>query len=174
MLELCGMQNTPSLPSLPDPLWPEVVAPDNGPFYGLNRSKRWLEFTGVFFFWHLNWVIMLNWIARNRTLLASKRCTYATVNYLKLKCFDNKSEYCPVGWGCRIRRLHLCRGVRPPNERPGYNTKPSDIEVSVMLELWGMRSTPSLPLPPGPLWLGMVATDRALSMGWIELAAYLC
>ena len=20
----------------------------------------------------------------------------------------------PVGWGCRIRRLHLCRGVRPP------------------------------------------------------------
>ena len=22
--------------------------------------------------------------------------------------------YCPVGWGCRIHRLHLCRGVRPP------------------------------------------------------------
>ena len=21
---------------------------------------------------------------------------------------------CPVGWSCRIRRLHLCRGVRPP------------------------------------------------------------
>ena len=20
----------------------------------------------------------------------------------------------PVGWGCRIRRLHFCRGVRPP------------------------------------------------------------
>ena len=22
--------------------------------------------------------------------------------------------YCPVGWSCRIRRLLLCRGVRPP------------------------------------------------------------
>ena len=21
---------------------------------------------------------------------------------------------CPVGWGCRIHRLLLCRGVRPP------------------------------------------------------------
>ena len=23
-----------------------------------------------------------------------------------------------VGWGCRIHRLLLCRGVRPPNECP--------------------------------------------------------
>ena len=22
--------------------------------------------------------------------------------------------YCPVGWGCKIHWLHLCRGVRPP------------------------------------------------------------
>ena len=43
-----------------------------------------------------------------------------------------------------------------------------------MLELWGMQSTPSLPLLPGPLWSGMVAPDRALSMGKIELTAYLC
>ena len=35
----------------------------------------------------------------------------------------------------------------------------------VMLELWGMWSIPSLPLLPGPLWPGMVAPDRALSMG---------
>ena len=26
---------------------------------------------------------------------------------------DNE-EHCPVGWDCRIHRLHLCRGVRPP------------------------------------------------------------
>ena len=38
-----------------------------------------------------------------------------------------------------------------------------------MLELWGMRSTPSLPSLPGPLWLGVVAPDRVLSMGQIEL-----
>ena len=52
-----------------------------------------------------------------------------------------------------------------PNKCPGYNTKQSDDEVPVMLELWGMRSTLSLPLLPGPLWPGMVASDRALSMG---------
>ena len=48
---------------------------------------------------------------------------------------------------------------------PGYDTKLSDSEVPVTLELWGMQSTLSLPLLPGPLWPGMVATDRALSMG---------
>ena len=50
-------------------------------------------------------------------------------------------------------------------EYSGYDTKQSDGEVSVMLELWGMRSTPSLPLLPGPLWPGVVAPNRALSMG---------
>ena len=39
----------------------------------------------------------------------------------------------------------------------------------VTLELWGMRSTPSLPLFPGRLWLGVVAPDRVISMGQIEL-----
>ena len=68
---------------------------------------------------------------------------------------------CPVGWGCRIHRLHLCRGVRPhPNECPGYETKQSDGEVPAMLELWGMRSTLSLPLLPGQLWPGVVAPDK--------------
>ena len=38
-----------------------------------------------------------------------------------------------------------------------------------MLELWGMRRPPSLPSLPEPLWPGMVAPDRALSMGQIEL-----
>ena len=51
------------------------------------------------------------------------------------------------------------------NECPRYDTKQSDGEVPVMLELWGMRSTPSLPLLPGQLWPGVVAPDRALSMG---------
>ena len=38
-----------------------------------------------------------------------------------------------------------------------------------MLELCGMQSTPSLPSLPGLLKPGMVATDRVLSMGQIEL-----
>ena len=32
-----------------------------------------------------------------------------------------------------------------PNKSPGYDTKQSDCEASVILELWGMWSIPSLP-----------------------------
>ena len=38
-----------------------------------------------------------------------------------------------------------------PNECPGYDTKQFDVEAPVMLELWGIWSTPLLPLFPGPL-----------------------
>ena len=38
-----------------------------------------------------------------------------------------------------------------------------------MLKLWGIQSTSSLPLFPGPLWSGVVALDRVLFMGQIEL-----
>ena len=65
-------------------------------------------------------------------------------------------------WGCRIYQLHLCRGGNPPNECLAYDTKQSDGEVPVMLGLWGMQSTPSLPLLSGPLWPVVVAPDRAV------------
>ena len=39
-----------------------------------------------------------------------------------------------------------------------------------MLELWGMWSTPSLPLLSGPSWPEVGASDRVLSMGQIELS----
>ena len=71
-----------------------------------------------------------------------------------------KAIYCPVGWGCRIHRLLHCRGVRPSNECPTYDTKQSDGEVPAMLELWGIRSTPLLLSLPGPLWPGVVAPDK--------------
>ena len=74
-----------------------------------------------------------------------------------------------IGWGCRIHRLFVCRGARPlTNEFPVYDTKQSG-EVPIMLELWGMRSTPSFPSLPGPLWHGVVAPGRVLSIGQIEL-----
>ena len=56
MMELLGMRSTPLLPSLLAPHWPGEVAPDKGPMYGLNRTKRWLAFTD---FIHLNCVFML-------------------------------------------------------------------------------------------------------------------
>ena len=56
-------------------------------------------------------------------------------------------------------------GKTPPNECPVYDTNQSDSEVPAVLELWRMRSKRSLSSLPGPLWPGVVAPDRALSMG---------
>ena len=39
MLELWGMQSTPSLPLLLGEFWHGMVAPDKGPTYGLDRTK---------------------------------------------------------------------------------------------------------------------------------------
>ena len=60
-------------------------------------------------------------------------------------------------------------GVRPPtNECPNNDTKQSDGKAPVMLELWGMWSTPSLPSFPGLLWPGVAALGRVLYMEQIE------
>ena len=68
------------------------------------------------------------------------------------RCGDSSWNACPVGWSSKIHRQQLCWKVRPPSKVcPGYNTKQSDGEVSVLLELWGMRNTPSLSSLPGPL-----------------------
>ena len=72
---------------------------------------------------------------------------------------------CPVGSDYWIHRVHLWRGLRHPLWASWYDTKQSDGEVPVMLGLWRMQSTSSLLLLPGSLWPGMVAPDRALSMG---------
>ena len=50
------------------------------------------------------------------------------------------------------------------NEWPACDTKQSVGEVSVMLEIWKMQSTLSLPSFQDPLWPGVVAPDRVLSM----------
>ena len=62
----------------------------------------------------------------------------------------------PVVWGCRILQLLLCRWVRTPtNEFSGYDTKQSDGNVPVLLELGGMQSTPLLQSAPGTYWPGV-------------------
>ena len=50
---VCGMQSTPSLPSLPGPHWPGLVAPDR--VLSMGHIK-------------LNSGLMLNWIVCNRTV----------------------------------------------------------------------------------------------------------
>ena len=57
----------------------------------------------------------------------------------------------------------------PPKECPGYDTKQFDGEPSVILKLWGMRSTHSMTSLPGLRWIVVVVADWVLSMGQIEL-----
>ena len=85
---------------------------------------------------------MLNWIIWNKTV------------------FIYNPVYCAVGWDCRIHQLHLCLD---------YDIKQADGEGLEMLELWWMQSVPSLPLLQGLLWPGVVAPDRTLSIGQIEI-----
>ena len=65
--------------------------------------------------------------------------------------------------------VSLQRGKIPTNECPRYDTKPSDDETPVMMALWKMRSTSSLSSHWGPLWPGVAAPARILSMCLIEL-----
>ena len=62
---------------------------------------------------------------------------------------------------CKAQLTSLLGGgvIPPPNEYPGYDLKQSDGEAPVMLKLWGMQSTPSVPLLPGSLWPRVVAPD---------------
>ena len=75
--------------------------------------------------------------------------------------YKKAKNYGPISWSCRIHQLDLCRGVRLPNKCSGYDTKQSDGEAPVILDHLEMQSTPSLP--------SMVALDKVLSMGQIEL-----
>ena len=68
------------------------------------------------------------------------------------KCKTPPPMSSPVSCGCRMHRLHLCGQIRPHPECPGYETKQSDGEASVILQLWGMHSTPSLLSIPALLW----------------------
>ena len=58
----------------------------------------------------------------------------------------------------------FAEGKPHPRRMSRYDSKQSDDEASVMLELWGM-SAPSLPSLPGSLWPRVVAPYRVLSMG---------
>ena len=87
----------------------------------------------------------------------------------KIKQKPSAQLFSPISWGCRIHQLHFWREVRPPppNKCSGYDIYQSDSEVPAW-ETWGMWCTPLLPLLPGPLWPGVIAPDKVLSMNQIE------
>ena len=99
------------------------------------------------------------------------------------KCVRSFIEVRHYGWLCstyicicmwlykssRIHLLHLCSEVGLLQSVSCNDTKLCDVEVPVMLVLWRMQFNPSLPSFSGPLLPGVVAADRVLSMGQIEL-----
>ena len=84
--------------------------------------------------------------------------------------FELESLSAQLGRAVEYTNCVAAEGSDPlPNVYPIYDTKQSDGEVLVMLELWGKQSISLLPSLPGPIWPGLVAPDRVLSMGWVEL-----
>ena len=77
---------------------------------------------------------MLNWIFWNKTVWHLTMCIAQSAGAVEY------TDCISAG------------GQDPPNECLGYDTKQSDGEVPAVLELWGMQSTPLLPLPPGLEW----------------------
>ena len=118
-------------------------------------------------------------IGTNRERVREIRASSTTWSWLSLTFYlVSNTIYlvsnCPVGGYCRIHRLHLSRGVRPHSSKcPWHDNKQSHGEIPVMLELWGIRSTPSLLSLPVPLCPGVVEPDRVLPMGQIELRCVL-
>ena len=90
--------------------------------------------------------------------------------YIYIDKKKNLNKNLPICLGLQNTPIaSLQRGKAPPttNECPAYDTKQSDGEVPVMMELWRMQSTPSLPSLQGPLWPEVVTPNRVLL--WVKL-----
>ena len=81
----------------------------------------------------------------------------------------NKCIYRPLCTMAQLAGAAEYTDVISPNKCSGYDTKQSNGEAPVMLELWGMRINPLLPPLGGPHLPGVVVPDRVLSMGRIKL-----
>ena len=135
--------------------------------YFFRKSGIWFHiysnFRFVFFFFYLHSFLSrmhfsltsLNYLKIEQICLFTFTTITSVPNWLQK--FHHTQTW-PISWSCRILWLHLCIGKTPTHththttECPWYDTKQSDGEVSIMLQLWGMRNTPLLPLLPGPLW----------------------
>ena len=120
--------------------------------------------------------ICIMWLYKTYSCLYSFSSQSTIPNKVKTKAFYLQIHIficCLVTWGLRIHWLLLCGGVRfPPNKCPGYGTKQSDGEATVMLELWRMQSTPSLPSLSRQLWPRVVAPDMTYGSNRTKQYAY--
>ena len=71
-------------------------------------------------------ILLCHKISKNLLRYLLPQCMYTLYSDLNWHCLSGCPS--PVGCGCRINQLHLCRGVspHPHNKCPWYNTKQSD------------------------------------------------
>ena len=88
---------------------------------------------------------------------------------------NDKSNEDQSAWVVEYTDCISVEGKDLLNGYPAYDTKQSDGEALVMLEFWGMQSASLLLSLPGPLWPGVIASDRmsqtelncVLMLNWI-------
>ena len=86
-----------------------------------------------------------------------------------MSCSYQKGIFNTIVWPIRLGLQNTPTESLQSGKTPPTSALDMTLNNPVMLKLWGMRSTPSLPSLPGPLWFGVVASDRVLYMGQIEL-----
>ena len=93
-------------------------------------------------------------------------CNYLHFMVIIIITYSHLREPCQLGLQ-NTQTASLQRGKTSPTSVLIMTLKIYDGEDPV-LELWGMWSTPSLPLFPGPLRLRVVTPNRILSRGQIR------
>ena len=99
-------------------------------------------------------------------ILYGKNLDDLALVYMNIKS-DHLTMIIPFGWNCRIRQVHLCRGVWPPP--PTCVLDMTLKHLSKVLDIWGMWSTPTLPLLSDLLCPEVVVPVRIPFMDQIEL-----
>ena len=156
-----------SLPPPPSPplshfIRPYQWSPLVSPLNNINRAAEY-RFLLVYQNW---WVYVYESIGESRSWV---RCFFTTSSEYLLIFLHGWFVWCdslPTRLGLlNTPTAPLQRGKIPPNVCSIYDTKESDGEVLVRLDVFRMQRTLSSSLLPGPFWSGLVAPDRALSMG---------
>ena len=118
-------------------------------------------------------LIQSKWLRVQVTILIKKKYSYRISYDFQQIYFTHKwdpnSYFAQSAGAVEYTKCISTEGLNSHNEYPGYDKKQSDGQVPVMQGLWGMQSFASLPSLPDPLRLRVIAPDRVLSMGQIEL-----
>ena len=92
-------------------------------------------------------------------------CAFILCKFLLLISLSlSLSLLAQLAWAAEYTDCIFAERENSTNKRPGYDTKQSDGKAPIMLALWKNVEYSLMPSLPGPLWLGVVAPDRVLSM----------